>query len=412
MKKILQATVILISAFLAGCSGDGSDENPSSIVETDDLPKQKIHFYEDTVYINKSGGFSTAFLSYPSHEEIDVINQNSWITISPFANAFDFGITEMTSIGADKNAQDKERVGHIYFRYKDEPYNRRQELSDTLVVVQLATDSVLTNTQRQYFCDEHSSEIAIFTPYSDYYTSVKDNWIMETTAKRPNTPRCKFSFQIQELPQETDLRTTQINFSQPKDEKAISRTAVIEQRRAIIIKNKVNVMKVDTEHQLELDLSWAVSGQKMFYKSSDESVATISKDGRIKALTKGNTLITVESEDGKHISQMPLAVKTILSKDDNGVSIGMGIEISYGIRFFISISNGSDKEIQLNELTIKNYGEVIAHEENTLGTLAAGQNRTIYFSAGMTLYNMDCELKYTLNGEQFIIGEESGIVIQ
>ena len=415
MKKILACLAALTSTFMMGCSGGGDDEAPINSVVIDEPPKPKIHFYEDTVFINKSGGSSMAFLSYPNYEYVDVVNQNSWITISPFTNYYDDTLpTAMTNIGATANTTSRERIGYVYFRYKEEPYSAKQELMDTLVVVQLATDSVITDNNKSYFFDEHASELAIFVPYSDYYTSVDDSWIKETTFKQPNIPRCKFNFSVQELPDELDLRVSRILFSQPKDTKSITRSATIEQRRAIVIKNKINVMKIDTEHLLTLDLSTVVSGQKMIFKSSDESVATISSEGNIKALSKGNTLITIESEDGKRITKMPLAVKTLLSQDENNVSIGMGIEISMGIRFFVSIENGSDKDIHLDNLIIKNNGEIVFNEssESVLGTLAAGQRRLLYFTIASSSYAMDCELQYTLDGKQYTIGEESGIVIQ
>ena len=359
-KRILAGIAVLTSALMISCSGGGDDEAPVNSLVIDESPKPKIQFYEDTVFINKSGGSSMGFLSYPDYEDIDVVNQNSWITLSPFTNYYDDILpTAITNIEATANTTNRERIAYIYFRYKNEPYSTKPELMDTLVVVQLTTDSVITDNNKFYFFDEHASELAVFVPYSDYYTSVDDSWITETTFKQPNTPRCKFNFSIQELPDESDLRVSRISFDQPKDTKTITRTATIEQRRAIAIKNRVNVMKIDTEHQLELDLSLAVSGQNLIFKSSDESVATISSDGKIKAIEKGNTLITIESEDGKHITKMPLAVKTLLSQDENNVSIGMGIEISIGIRFFISVENGSDKDIHLDKLTIKNNGEVV-----------------------------------------------------
>lgn len=415
MKKILVCVAALTSAFMMGCSGGGDDEAPINSQVIDESPRPKIHFYEDTVFINKSGGSSTAFLSHPNYEYVDVMNQNNWISISPFTNYFDDLLpTAMTNIRATANTTNRERIGYVYFRYKDEPYSAKQELMDTLVVVQLATDSVITDNNKSYFFDEHASELAIFVPYSDYYTSVDDSWIKETTFKQPNTPRCKFNFSVQELPDELDLRVSRILFTQPKDTKSITRTATIEQRRAIVIKNKINVMKIETEHLLTLDLSSAVSEQKMIFKSSDESVATISSEGNIKALSKGNTLITIESEDGKHITKMPLSVKTLLSQDENNVSIGMGIEISMGIRFFISIENGSNKDIHLDNLIIKNNGKIVFNEssESVLGTLASGQHRLLYFTIASSSYAMDCELQYTLDGKQYTIGEESGIVIQ
>ena len=414
-KRILAGIAVLTSALMISCSGGGDDEAPVNSLVIDESPKPKIQFYEDTVFINKSGGSSMGFLSYPDYEDIDVVNQNSWITLSPFTNYYDDILpTAITNIEATANTTNRERIAYIYFRYKNEPYSTKPELMDTLVVVQLTTDSVITDNNKFYFFDEHASELAVFVPYSDYYTSVDDSWITETTFKQPNTPRCKFNFSIQELPDESDLRVSRISFDQPKDTKTITRTATIEQRRAIAIKNRVNVMKIDTEHQLELDLSLAVSGQNLIFKSSDESVATISSDGKIKAIEKGNTLITIESEDGKHITKMPLAVKTLLSQDENNVSIGMGIEISIGIRFFISVENGSDKDIHLDKLTIKNNGEVVylENKESVLGMLAAGQCRLLYFTVGANSYAMDCELQYTLDGKQFTIGEESGIVIQ
>lgn len=415
IKKILVGMVMLISVFVMGCSNGGDEMSVDGpIIEVAPKPEIKIQIYEDTVFINKSGGNSMIFLSYPNNEDIDVVNQNDWLTMSPFTNYYEILSTSIANIEATLNTSDRERIGNVYFRYRDGSLKERRDLMDTLVVIQLNTDSVFINETKSYYFDEYASELAVFVPYSDYYTSVDDTWITETTTKLPDSPRCKFNFFIQELPDELDLRVSRIQFSQPKDTKSVTRIATIEQRRAIAIKNRINVMKVNMEHQLELDLSLAVSNQNMIFKSSDESVATISKEGKISTLTKGNTIITVESEDGKHIAKMPISVKTLLSQDDNHVSIGMGIEISAGIRFFVSIRNGSDKDIHLDKMTIKNNNEIVYFEnsESILGTLAAGECRLLYFTISANSYVMDCELQYTLDGKQFVIGEESGIIIQ
>lgn len=413
MKKLFPLSLVTALLVIYSCS-ESKDEEPMNQVSEDSQDKPRIMFFEDTIYFNKSGSTCMAFLSLPSYEEIEVVNNNSWLSYSPFQYWDDIGFSSMTEFTAQKNYTNEERRGYVYFRYKESPYREKKELMDSLYVIQLTSDSVLT-TDKEYSYDEYSHDFAIFTTYSDFESYLNAPWVKQTSHIPSNAPKTKFTFTIEPLPDEEDYRSTGLGFSQIKDIKSPIRNVRIEQKRAIIIDNKVNVMKIDTDRQLEISLSWGVTKKDLVFESSEPNVATISENGYIKALKEGNTLITVTSKDGKHITRMPLAVKKILNIDENNVQIGMGISITHeGIKFFVDIQNGSNKDIILERLIIKNLGETIYDEssESVLGTISAGQNKLIYFNVTTAQCQMDCELYYTLEGKGFKIGEDSGIVIQ
>lgn len=175
-------------------------------------------------------------------------------------------------------------------------------------------------------------------------------------------------------------------------------------------------MKIDTERDLDLGLSFGLKKANLKFESSEPSVATISDDGKIKALNLGNTLITVASADGYHVTKMPLAVKKVLSFDDNKVQIGMGILISaQETKFYVGIDNGSDKDITIEKMIISNFGETVVTEESPsiLGELPAYKNKVIYFNCYSTVgYDMSCRVSYRLDGNLYELGEDSGIIIK
>lgn len=409
---------------MVSCSGE-SGEAPieSNVIET---PKSRIVFYEDTVYINKKGGSTMGFLSSPLPDEIEVVNNNSWLEYTPFQQYSDLGLTSMTEFKAKTNYSSKENRGYVYFRYKQSPYREQKSLMDSVYVIQLTCDSVLTENV-EYLYDEHAHNFNLYTTYSDFDTFISYNenekkytgeWINNLSPRMGRSPKTKYSFSFDALPDDLDSRQGGIGFGQVVDVRAPGYSAHIVQRRAIIIGNKTNVMKLNAELQLDLSLSFGLMKSDIKYKSSDPSVASISDQGRIKALKEGSTMITIESADGEHISQMPLTVKKVLSADENNVQVSLGISITApgGMKFFVSILNGSDKEIKIEKMVINNNGKTVIEDSNSpsvVGPLAAGQSKLIYFAFDSNGgYDISCRISYGLDGKLYEIGEDSGIIIK
>lgn len=415
--KIL-TIIALGGTLLSACSGSDNDSETGVINEqVSSEPKVPIRFFEDTVYINKSGGLASGFLSYPLANEIEVVNYNSWLECSSFRNYSDIGLTSIIDFKANVNNTSQEKSGYVYFRYKESPHREQRNLMDSVFVIQLTSDSVLTDN-KEYVYDEHAHNLTIYTVYSDYEVFLKTEWpwMKQISHKTGDVARTKHQFQIDALADEEDSRSGSIDFAQVRDPNVVGRYAHIEQRRAIIINNRTNAMKIDTERDLDLGLSFGLKKANLKFESSEPSVATISDDGKIKALNLGNTLITVASADGYHVTKMPLAVKKVLSFDDNKVQIGMGILISaQETKFYVGIDNGSDKDITIEKMIISNFGETVVTEESPsiLGELPAYKNKVIYFNCYSTVgYDMSCRVYYRLDGNLYELGEDSGIIIK
>ncbi len=409
-------TIFLFGSLLTSCSG-GNDDAKEDIVLVTYPSDQKppISFFEDTVYINRSGGVATGYLSSPFCDEVEVVNNNSWLECTPLRQYSEIGSTSIMEFKASADFGSQSRQGYVYFRYRESPYREQRNLMDSVYVVQLMSDSVITDGKdKEYLCDEHGQNLSVFTAYSAYDVT-RPNWMRRISPKPRNVARTKYMFEIGPLPEEIDRRSGSINFYQMSDPNIAGCNAYIEQRRAILFDNKTHVMKVDTERDILFDLAFGIKVSDLKIESSDPSVATLSKEGRLKALKEGSTLITVSTADGSHVTYLPVTVKNILNVDENKVMIGMGLLISnLGMRFYVTVENGSDKDIILMGLYVNNLGDTVFESLLTDDTslLPAHQSKIIYIdykTAGP--YNFSCRLNYQLGSELYEIDEESGIVI-
>ena len=132
-------------------------------------------------------------------------------------------------------------------------------------------------------------------------------------------------------------------------------------------KNNITIIKGKTDY-LSVTISPSnASNTKYSWTSSNPSVATIDKNGKITAIKKGTTTITVTTEDGAHqasctveVTNPPLTAEATIGLSFVTTSSGM----YKGIRVTINASGGSENYTYYNIKLYKD-GSLIGQSQNT-----------------------------------------------
>lgn len=85
---------------------------------------------------------------------------------------------------------------------------------------------------------------------------------------------------------------------------------------AIEVKNKFVVIKPGQEYALEASVKPSGASQSLKFKSKDETIATVSSDGIIRAESIGNTSITVSNEDSIIVVNVVVSTENISEENE------------------------------------------------------------------------------------------------
>lgn len=157
-------------------------------------------------------------------------------------------------------------------------------------------------------------------------------------------------------------------------------------QRLLFAINESSVALLEGE-TAQLSLINRLPVQEVSWSSSDESIATVSADGLVTAVAKGNAVITAASADGKHSKNCSIEVKAIgdLVPVWCGGFAGNIIngKIQYGSQIAWYIRNNSDEDINVVSIHMIDGTEWSTSELALNAELAAGGSLGWNFSIPM-----------------------------
>ncbi len=167
------------------------------------------------------------------------------------------------------------------------------------------TDSNISNKTTYY--DTASSNLG-----ESYISADGEKWrdidglAIKSDCILKNTNACIKAF--------TKLANLEPEDQEPEDEKPenivnVTGVSLNKEKETIEVGDKINlVATIKPNNATNKNVEW---------KSSDEKVATISKEGIITAITEGKTIITVTTEDGKYTANCEITVTKKTNTDDD-----------------------------------------------------------------------------------------------
>lgn len=205
--------------------------------------------------------------------------------------------TSTLTLAIDKNDSYDSRTAKIRI------YEKGGTAADTVTIMQKAKNGIEIPT-KTFSLDELGGTITIkINANVDYKLTINNEWIKEVKKTRGLTSN-EHKFTIEALG-DGENREGTITVSS-KD--MSNQTITIKQQRAFYFNKAEVTVLVDKTNKLSIT---NLTGQDIQWSSSDESIATVNKDGDVTGMKKGDATITAKSADGKHIATCKVMVREI-----------------------------------------------------------------------------------------------------
>jgi len=191
----------------------------------------------------------------------------------------------------------------------------------------------------------------------------------------------------------------------------LSENVKITQEKGIAIKVDSPEMELLEDCSEKLKYVNNMDNKNVTFTSSNPSVATVSEDGTVKAVSKGNTTITVTSADGKYSDKCEVTVKMITDYLKAKVSGSSIVNINglllYGSELTWTLQNTSDADVVLKSYHVagKDYDmlETILGDDGWI--LPAGDSVNFITTASQVGIPtpVSCKFKIEYNNKTYVV---------
>ena len=301
--------------------------------------------------------------------------------------------TSTVRLAIDKNDTYDSRTAKIRLYEKD------GSAADTITITQKAKIGIEIPT-KEFTVDELGGTITIkINANVDYKLTSNDAWIKEPSKTRGLTSN-EHQFTIDPLG-DGENRTGTITVSS-KD--LSNQTITIKQRQTLAFNKAEVTILVDKTNKLSIT---NLTGQELQWSSSDESIATVNKEGEVTGMKKGDATITAKSADGKHEATCKVLVREITDLVDaycNGGDISSdGKFVPNGGKINWTFHNGSPIKVKLKSRQLIDGDGVKDKEVAINKDVQSGASETI----NITIQGEDiplpikCIFKYEFDGKDY-----------
>lgn len=293
--------------------------------------------------------------------------------------------TSTLNLSIDKNDGYDSRTAKIML------YEKNGSASEEITITQKAKNEIEI-PNKEFIVDENGGTLNIEVNSNvDYKFIINDNckeWIKEPSKTRGLTSHTHL-LEISPLG-DGENRTGTVTVS--NEDFKISKTITIKQRQTLIFNKAEVTVLVDKVNKLSIT---NLTEQDIQWSSSDESIATVNKEGEVTGMKKGDATITAKSADGKHIATCKVMVREIVDLIDaycNGGDVSAdGNFVPKGGKLNWTFHNGSPAKVKLKSRQLID-GDGVKDKENAINKdVQAGSSETI----NITIQGEDIPLPVT-----------------
>lgn len=293
--------------------------------------------------------------------------------------------TSTLNLSIDKNDGYDSRTAKIML------YEKNGSASEEITITQKAKNEIEI-PNKEFIVDENGGTLNIEVNSNvDYKFIINDNckeWIKEPSKTRGLTSHTHL-LEISPLG-DGENRTGTVTVS--NEDFKISKTITIKQRQTLIFNKAEVTVLVDKVNKLSIT---NLTEQDIQWSSSDESIATVNKEGEVTGMKKGDATITAKSADGKHIATCKVMVREIVDLIDaycNGGDVSAdGNFVPKGGKLNWTFHNGSSAKVKLKSRQLID-GDGVKDKENAINKdVQAGSSETI----NITIQGEDIPLPVT-----------------
>jgi uncharacterized protein YjdB len=305
--------------------------------------------------------------------------------------------TSTLNLSIDKNDGYDSRTAKIML------YEKNGSASEEITITQKAKNEIEI-PNKEFIVDENGGTLNIEVNSNvDYKFIINDNckeWIKEPSKTRGLTSHTHL-LEISPLG-DGENRTGTVTVS--NEDFKISKTITIKQRQTLAFNKAEVTILVDKTNKLSIT---NLTGQDIQWSSSDESIATVNKEGEVTGMKKGDATITAKTTDDKHKATCKVLIREITDLVDaycNGGDISSdGKFVPNGGKINWTFHNGSPAKVKLKSRQLID-GDGVKDKEIAINKdVQSGASETI----NITIQGEDiplpikCIFKYEYDGKEY-----------
>lgn len=191
---------------------------------------------------------------------------------------------------------------------------------------------------------------------------------------------------------------------------SLSETVKITQAKRIAIQFASSSIELLQGMSEKLRYTNNLDNKNIVFSSSNPEVATVDQNGTVKAISRGNAIITITSADGKYRDQCEVSVKNLVDYLNVYCSSASVVSINglikYGSQFSWTLNNNSKFDITLKSMQLFGGATGEARNEIEIGkTVPAGQGVSYTTTIGLFGIHapVTCRFKIEFNGKIYTV---------
>lgn len=271
-------------------------------------------------------------------------------------------------------------------------YDKNSDVSEEVTINQSQKNALLIEKKAYEFTEKGGTLSIDINSNIAYSVSIDCDWITDNQATTRGLEKTTRKFTVAEM---TDNTTREGTITFYNEESGISEKVTVKQMRTLYFDNSSLDLLDGSEKTISITNN---TGQSITWSSSDNSVATVDNNGKVKAISKGTATITAKTADGKYSCTCSVTVKNI---EDCVTLTRTGTSITFttsGIKYYVtfSITNASPETIHIVSL-----GGVTNGVESDLKENSSVQITLV--SSSEYLQNYKQKLVFTYKGKEYSI---------
>lgn len=191
---------------------------------------------------------------------------------------------------------------------------------------------------------------------------------------------------------------------------SLSETVKITQAKRIAIQFASSSIELLQGMSEKLRYTNNLDNKNIVFSSSNPEVATVDQNGTVKAISRGNAIITITSADGKYRDQCEVSVKNLVDYLNVYCSSASVVSINglikYGSQFSWTLNNNSKFDITLKSMQLFGGATGEAGNEMEIGEkVPAGQGVSYTTTIGLFGIHapVTCRFKIEFNGKIYTV---------
>lgn len=229
-------------------------------------------------------------------------------------------------------------------------YDKNSDVSEEVTINQSQKNALLIEKKAYDFYEKGGVLSIDINSNIAYSVSIDCDWITDNQATTRGLEKTTRKFTVAEM---TDNTTREGTITFYNEESGISEKVTVKQMRSIYFDTTALDLMEGAEKTIGITNN---TGKNITWSSSNNSVATIDNNGKVKAISKGTATITAKTADGKYSCTCTVNVKDITAfikaSSLGGSIVSINGLIQYGSKLNWSFINNSSEKVRLNTLQL------------------------------------------------------------